>query len=263
MTARISLRNASFSYGSLAVWRNLNLEIEPGETICLLGPNGCGKTTLLNCIHGDLTLNEGDIFLDGQDIKTLSTADIARKMGYVFQEHTASFPYDSLEIVRMGRAPHLKIFQSPSESDTRMAEKIMQDMGIDYLSDRLYTQISGGERQLVLIARTLCQGPEMILFDEPTSHLDFKNQAVVLETIMRLSQMGLTIVLTSHFPNHAWLLSGRVAMMNHRGIVALGPADEVMNEKNLSETYGVKVKVYESRDGDRTVHYCTPDLGTL
>jgi iron complex transport system ATP-binding protein len=260
MAARISISHASFSYGEQEIWRDINLEVERGETICLLGPNGCGKTTLLNCIHGDLVLKEGVIFLDGQDIRNMNITDIALKMGYVFQEHTSSFPYDSLEVVRMGRAPHLKIFQSPTEVDTRLAASIMTDMGIGYLAKKRYTRISGGERQLVLIARTLCQGPEIILFDEPTSHLDFKNQALVLETIARLSQMGLTIVFTSHFPNHAWLLKGRVVMMNNKGLVASGLSEEVMTEENLSKTYGVRVKVYRAQDGERTINFCNPEL---
>jgi iron complex transport system ATP-binding protein len=260
MAAKIKISRASFSYGDQEVWRDIDLEIEEGETVCLLGPNGCGKTTLLNCVHGDLTLKQGEITLAGQDIRTMSSTEIARKVGYVFQEHTASFPYASLEVVRMGRAPHLKIFQAPSESDTLLAEHIMENLGISYLVNKRYTQISGGERQLVLFARTLCQNPEVILFDEPTSHLDFKNQAIILATITRLSRMGLTILLTSHFFNHAWLLNGRVAMMNDGGFVAVGPADEVMTEANLSETYGVKVKVYKAMNGNNAVNFCTPEL---
>jgi len=236
--------------------------LEKGETICLLGPNGCGKTTLLNCIHGDFVLSSGEILIDGQDVKTMTIAERAMKMGYVFQEHSAPFPYSSLEVVRMGRAPHLGLFQAPTKKDTVLAEKIMDEMGIGHLSAKRYTMLSGGERQLVLIARTLCQEPEMILFDEPTSHLDFKNQALILRTISRLADKGLTIIMTSHFPNHAWLLSSRVAMMGRGGIVAEGPADTVMTAENLSETYGLKVKVFRVTDGDSAINFCTPDPET-
>ncbi len=260
MTAKVSVSSACFSYGEKEVWRDINLNVEKGETICLLGPNGCGKTTLLNCIHGDLALKSGDIYIDGRNIKTMAVTEIARSVGYVFQEHRAPFPYSSLEVVRMGRAPHLGLFQAPSRDDTELARSIMEEMGIGYLAAKRYTNISGGERQLVLIARTLCQQPEMILFDEPTSHLDFKNQALVLRTISRLTRKGLTIIMTSHFPNHAWLLSSRVAMMDNNGFVALGPAEEVMTEENLSETYGVRVKVYEAKDDHKTVNFCTPEF---
>ena len=224
------------------------------------GPNGCGKTTLLNCIHGDFTLQSGNITIDGHEVKAMSFTEIARVMGYVFQEHSAPFPHSSLEVVRMGRAPHLGLFQVPSRKDTELAWDIMEEMGIGHLADKPYTNISGGERQLVLIARTLCQGPEIILFDEPTSHLDFKNQALVLQTISRLAAKGLTIIMTSHFPNHAWLLRSRIAMMDNNGFVAIGPAEEIMTEENLSATYGLRVKVYQAKDGQGTINFCSPEF---
>lgn len=259
MTVELSVRSASFSFGDKEVWRNINLEVEKGESICLLGPNGCGKTTLLNCIHGDLRLNSGEVQVAGRDVTTMSVTDIALKMGYVFQEHSAPFPYTSLEVVRMGRSPHLGLFQMPSSQDTELARDIMASMGISYLESKRYTNISGGERQLVLIARTLCQEPDIILFDEPTSHLDFRNQALVLQTISRLSKRGLTIVMTSHFPNHAWVLNSHVAMMGQDGMLAVGTAEEVMTAANLSATYGIEVNVYQGVSGDRTINFCAPE----
>jgi len=159
----------------------------------------------------------------------------------------------------MGRAPHLGLFQAPSRQDTELARSVMEEIGIGHLAAQRYTNISGGERQLVLIARTLCQEPEIILFDEPTSHLDFKNQAIVLQTMSRLASKGLTIIMTSHFPNYAWLLSSRVAMMGNNGFVAVGPAEEVMTEQNLTVTYGMKVKVYKGVNGNSTINFCTPE----
>ena len=260
MTVKVQIKAAGFSYGYKQVWQGINLGVEDGETICLLGPNGCGKTTLLNCIHGDLPLQQGEIAIDGQAVKAMTVTETARRIGYVFQEHSAPFPYNSLEVVRMGRAPHLGLFQSPSRADAVLARRIMTEMRIDHLCNKRYTEISGGERQLVLIARTLCQEPEIILFDEPTSHLDFRNQALVLDTIRRLSQKGLTIIMTSHFPNHAWQLSSRVAMMSNGGFVAVGPVEEVMTESNLSETYGLKVRVHQALDGNRAIKFCTPEF---
>lgn len=260
MTVELSVRSASFRFGDKEVWRNIDLEVEKGDSICLLGPNGCGKTTLLNCIHGDLRLRSGEIKVMGQDVYSMSVTEIAQKMGYVFQEHSAPFPYTSLEVVRMGRSPHLGLFQMPSSQDTERARDIMATMGISYLESKRYTNISGGERQLVLIARTLCQEPDIILFDEPTSHLDFRNQALVLQTISRLSNRGLTIIMTSHFPNHAWVLDSKVAMMSQEGLLAVGPAEEVMTEANLSVTYGIDVKVYKGVSGDKTINFCAPDF---
>ena len=260
MAVKIAVHSASFSYGQKTVWQNISFDVEKGETLSILGPNGCGKTTLLNCIHGNLKLKDGDIRIDDQDIQSINVMEIAQKIGYVFQEHSAPFPYSSLQIVKMGRAPHLGIFQSPTFQDTAMALKVMEDMGISHLAYRRYTELSGGERQLVLIARTLCQDPEIILFDEPTSHLDFKNQALVLQTLSRLAAKGFTIIMTSHFPNHAWLLSSKVAMMRPSGFVAVGLAEEVMTEENLSDTYGMHIKLYKGVSGDSTINFCTPEF---
>lgn len=259
MAGKISVRSASFSYGEKRVWHDLNLEIESGETLCLLGANGCGKTTLLNCIHDDLRLESGSILLDGRDIHSLGVRDIAKQVGYVFQEHSAPFPYKVIDVVRMGRTPHLGLFESPSKSDTMIANDIISSLGIGHLAQKRYTQISGGERQLVLIARTLCQEPEIILLDEPTSHLDFGNQAMVLKTIRHLSQKGLTIIMTTHFPNHAWLFSSRVALMNGGELVSVGTAVEAMSPEILSQTYGIKVKIYTVKDTTGDVKFCMPD----
>ena len=258
MTSKISIKDAAFSYGDTMVWKGLHLDVDAGETLCLLGPNGCGKTTLLNCIHGDLSLKSGRITIDGTEIKTLAVRDIARRIGYVFQEHSIPFPYSVLEIIRMGRAPHLGLFEGPSAADTRLAQHIMASLGISHLANKRYTEISGGERQLVLIGRTLCQEPDVILLDEPTSHLDLKNQAVVLRTVKRLSEEGLTIIITTHFPNHAWLFTGRTVLMNRGKFIALGPAAEVMTEANLSEVYGIRVRVLSAgADGGR-IRFCSP-----
>lgn len=261
ISVKLSIKNASFGYnGREPVWENINLEVREGECLCLLGPNGCGKTTLFNCIAGTYALNSGSIRINRKNVQDFSIHELARTMGIVFQDHVAPFPYSSLEVVRMGRTPHLGMFESPSKQDTQMAYRVMNELGIAHLAEKSYTHISGGERQLVLIARTLCQEPEIILFDEPTSHLDFKNQAMILQTIKRLSGQGMTIVLTSHFPNHVWKIGTAVAMLGNRHLVAQGPVEKVMTEENLSETYGVAVKIYKAVSGGGSMRYCEPDL---
>jgi len=258
---KLSIKDAAFGYNERElIWENINIDVMEGECLSLLGPNGCGKTTLFNCVNGNFRLKKGAIYANGKDIRSYGIVELAKTIGIVFQDHTAPFPYSSLEVVRMGRTPHLKIFGSPSRRDTEMAYRIMEEMGIVHLAGKRYTQISGGERQLVLIARTLCQEPEMILFDEPTSHLDFRNQALVLRTIKDLSRKGMTIVMTSHFPNHVWKIGGSVAMLGYRGMVAHGTVDEVMTEKNLSETYGVEVKIYDARAGNFKTRFCDPHM---
>lgn len=262
MNPKIRIEKASFSFGPKSIWADLDLDIYPGQAICLLGPNGCGKTTLLNCIHGVFRTLSGNIFLDGTLVHDLKISDLAKKIGYVFQDHSAPFPYPVIEVVRMGRAAHLGLFQSPSSKDTEKAEEILDSMGIIYLRDMRYTEISGGERQLVLIARSLAQEPEVILLDEPTSHLDLKNQAHILNMITRLVNKGLTVVMTSHFPDHALFFPCQVATMNHGGFVDVGQALEIMTEENLYKTYGLRVKIYSVFDPTKgeKVRFCVPCL---
>ena len=258
---KISVQDAGFSYdGSNFVWQHINLDIPEGECFCLLGPNGCGKTTLFNCINGSYGLKQGRVLVNGKDVRDYSIGDLAHVMGIVYQEHSAPFPYTSLEVVRMGRTPHLGLLGTPSRQDTEFAYQVMCELGIEDLAGKSYTQISGGERQMVLIARTMCQQPEIMLFDEPTSHLDFKNQALVLKTVKKLSERGITIVMTSHFPNHVWNVGTSVAMMNYDGLVARGPVEQVMTEENLTRTYGIPVKIYSAECDGRLTRYCDPEL---
>ena len=259
MAPKLAIKNASFGYnGNDLVWKDIHIDVQEGDCLCMLGPNGSGKTTLLNCINGTFQLKSGSISINGRNIKSYSIVELARTIGIVFQEHSAPFPYSSLEVVRMGRTPYLGMFETPSRKDTDLAYQIMDDLGIAHLANKSYTHISGGERQLVLIARTLCQEPQIILFDEPTSHLDFKNQAMVLRTIKKLSQNGMTIVMTSHFPNHVWKIGTHVAMLGFNGMVVQGRVNDVMTEEYLTTTYNVEVKIFEAESETVKTRYCEP-----
>lgn len=264
LIAQISVEDASFAYTEgRYIWQHVNMQVEDGDCYCILGANGCGKTTLFSCLNGDNRLKSGRIMVNGKNIRDYSVTELAQTMGIVFQDHTAPFPYTALEVVRMGRAPYIGVFQTPDKEDTKMAMEVMEELEISHLADKKYTQISGGERQLVLIARTLCQKPQMILFDEPTSHLDFKNQAMVMRTIKRLSNRGLTMVMTSHFPNHVWQVGTNVALMGNGGIIAQGPVEQVMTEENLEATYGVKVNIIRSIVHGKEAVFCEADTNLL
>ncbi len=245
MGVMLEVRQASFAYADgHRVLHGLDLVAERGDILCLLGPNGCGKSTLLRCIAGILKLDSGETYVDGQSLNRRGRQQTARFIGYVPQEHAASFPYTVLQVVVMGRAPYLGVFSAPSRQDLRIAEEALDQVGISHLRHRRYTEISGGERQLVLVARVLTQQPSILLLDEPTSHLDFGNQMLLLRTIRRLArEQHLTVVMATHFPNHALLISSHVSLMKDGRFVAVGTPDRVITEDNLELLYGIAVRI--------------------
>jgi len=260
---RIRLESAAFSYGKHPIFRGLNLQLEQGKILCLLGPNGCGKTTLLRCVSGLAPLQEGRVLVDGKDMALFGEVERARIIGFVFQEHNVLFPYTVLDVVRMGRAPHLGLFSVPSKQDTQIAEEAIELVGIARLRLQRYTEISGGERQLALIARALAQEPSILLLDEPTSHLDFGNQTLILETISRLTrQRGLAVLMATHVPDHALFIATEVALMKAGDFLATGTPREVVTEKNLKDLYGIDVRIVavSGADGTATVHSAVPLL---
>ena len=259
MVPKIEVINGSFSYNRKdTIWENVNLQVNEGDCVCLLGANGCGKTTLLHTMCGAHSITGGQVLVNGKPIQDYAITELAQTVGIVYQDHTVSFPYTSLEVVRMGRAPYLNMFQTPSREDTLLAYEVMKELGIADIAEKSYSKISGGQRQLVLIARTLCQQPDVILFDEPTSHLDFKNQAIVMKTLQKLSDRGMTIVMTSHFPSHAWQVGTKVVLMGNHGIIAQGTPEEIMTEDNLSGIYDVRVRIVNKQTEGSKAFFCEP-----
>lgn len=240
---RLELRNVTCGYGGRPVVSRVSLPVDTGEILYLLGPNGTGKTTLFKTILGLLKLQEGEILVDGESISDWSRSRIARVMGYIPQAHNPPFPFKVLDVVLMGRTAHLSAFASPSEKDIEKAMEAIDTMNISHLRDKVYTEISGGERQLVLISRALAQEPQVLIMDEPTSNLDFGNQMLVLSQVRRLARLGLAVVMSSHFPGHA-LLNGTKVLLLHKGkIFGAGRPEEMVTEKSLKSLYGVDVRI--------------------
>lgn len=249
----VQVSNASFSYGSKKVFNNISFNIRKGEVFCVLGPNGCGKTTLLDCVLGILKLKEGNVLIGNTDLRELRENKLAEKMAYVPQNHERSFPYKVKEIVLMGRAHKTSFFTSPCEEDKKIAMDALEKVGISELADVPYTQISGGQCQLVMIARALAQQPEIIVMDEPTSHLDFKNELVVLETVADLvKKHNISILMATHFPNHAYYFETNhvpttLVLMNNGIFEEKGKPYDVLNEQNIVDTYNINSKVLDFR----------------
>jgi len=249
--------NASYSYGGKEnVFEDISFFLKKGETLCILGPNGIGKSTLLKCLGNVLKLSEGSVFIEGKDISSMSRTEIAQKIGYVPQSDQSVFPCSILDFVMLGRAPHLPFFSSPGEKDLTIAENAINKVGISHLRDRPVTEVSGGERQLALIARALAQEPEILLLDEPTSHLDFGNQVRVLNLIERLASQGTSVIMSTHFPDHGFIGSKKVAIMLENDFIDQGTAEEVITKENMALAYGVDVTIDHVSSIQRNV--CLP-----
>lgn len=235
--------------GSRRVLCRVSLELERGDIWCLLGPNGAGKTTLLKCINRTIRPDNGCVSINGSDVSTYSTSEMARMIGTVSQDREVVPPYEVVDVVVMGRTSYVGLFKSPSSLDYELAYDALDTVGISRLSQRQYSQLSGGERQLTLIARALVQQPQIVLLDEPTTFLDFGNQLLVLQTVQRLAdERGLTVVFTTHYPNYAFWFAERVGLMKEGRLTATGVPDSVLTESSLSEIYGMDLAIVMARD---------------
>ena len=259
MEMRIEVKGAEFSYGKREnIFEDLNFDVEAGGIFAILGPNGCGKTTLLKSLLDMLKLRRGVIHLDGRDVRSMKRNEIGRAIGYVSQTRSSEFTYTVLQMVVMGRASHLGLFSSPSDKDFEIAREAIESVGISHLTENIYSNISGGESQLVLIARALATQPEALILDEPTSQLDFKNQMLILGTLDKLAkERAFTIVITTHFPNHALLVSHKALLFNGKKYV-VGEVEDVITEQNLKDAYGVDVRILSYDYGRGSVRAVVP-----
>lgn len=258
---KLDLLDVSCGYGQKNILSNITFSIESGKILCILGPNGVGKSTLFKTILGFLKLQHGSILLDGESILNWSRRKLAKSIAYVPQTQAQPFPFSVLEVVTMGRTAHLRSFESPSKKDVEIAESSLDRLEILFLKNRIFSELSGGERQMVLIARALTQQPQVLIMDEPTSNLDFGNQIRTLKQINRLAQSGLCIVMTSHFPDHAFLCSANVVLLQKDKSYQTGVFDKVVTEENLRKAYGIDVKIIHTVDDKGAViKACVPVL---
>lgn len=256
----IRVENLSFSrHGAvLPVLDNVSLRVETGRVACLLGPNGAGKSTLLDCILGLHATWRGMAAIDGQDVRRLSRRRMARLVAYVPQSVQAVFAFDVAQMVVMGRAPHLGLTASPKAGDRRAAESALKATGILHLRGRPFTELSGGERQLVLIARALAQETPVVILDEPAAALDLGNQGRVLRLIRDLAAGGRTVLMTTHLPDHAFALGGDAILMKAGRIIAAGPAARVCSQAAMSGLYDAPLRMLS--DGGNSLAAYVPRL---
>ncbi len=240
----IRVENLSFAYEEdVPVLGDISFELRPGTFCALMGGNGSGKTTLLKCLSSLLKIPRGRILVNGNDLAVMARREIARSLSMVPQEHSLVFPYTVKDMVLMGRAPYIDTFAMPGRADRHRAQAALEDVGIAHLSGKLFTRISGGERQLTMIARALAQDTPVMLLDEPTSHLDFRNQIRTLSIVRRLvREKGLLAVMATHDPNHVLQFADYVMVIEDGRLALKGRPDAVINRENIAKIYGVDVE---------------------
>ena len=236
---KLEVRDLSYSYdGHRTIFSDVSFELRAGDVFVILGANGAGKSTLLDCVSNMLKPKTGQVLIKGRDINELSERELACCMGYVPQISTPAFSYTVRDFVVMGRAPHLGLLKVPGDEEYAIADEVLEYMGISHLADKIYSNISGGERQQVQIAKVLTQKTEIILFDEPTNHLDYGNQHKIIQEIAQLAKdNSIAVVMTSHMPDHAMLLNSKVGILDRTGHMTVGTPQEVMSEESLRTLY--------------------------
>jgi len=255
----LNVRDFRCGYGSRIVVDRASIDLAPGDILSLLGPNGVGKTTLFRSLLNLLPALGGEILLDGENVARWTSRDRARAIAYVPQEHAPPFPYRVEDVVLMGATSRLGAFSMPSAKDRERAAETLDALGIGCLRERVYTEISGGERQMTLIARALMQNPRIMVLDEPTSSLDFANQVRVLALVRDFASSGVAVIMTSHSPAHVFLCSSKVTLMGKDGWIATGTVDEILTEENLRRVYGIPVKIADiALDDGTSVRTCVP-----
>lgn len=255
----LEVRELSCGYGGRALVGGASFAVGRGEFACIIGANGCGKTTLLKTVLGLLPPLAGSVLVHGVPVSAMDERQRARALAYIPQAHRPPFPYSVADVVLMGRTPHVGRFSTVSHNDRRVAWDALCQLGIEGLAECTYTRLSGGQQQLVLIARALAQQPELIVMDEPTASLDFGNQQTVLSRMRDLSRGGASVLMVTHDPHQAIYCADTVIVIKDGGVARIGTPDEVITRATLEEIYGTPVDVVDvPLHGGGTRRVCIP-----
>ncbi len=252
----IEVKDLCFSYGEREVLHGVSFKAEQGEFLSILGPNGVGKSTLFRCVLGLLRDYTGSITVEGRDAKSLSIREAAKLVAYIPQSSHPAFNYSVRDIVLMGTTSGLGTFSTPKKEDVRRVEEALEKIGISHLAERCFHRISGGERQLALIARALVQRAPVLMLDEPTASLDFGNQLLVLTQARELAREGYTVIQTTHNPEQSYMFSDRILALRGGEVLTEGRPKDVLTSDMMRQLYGVEVEVSSLFDDRARV--CTP-----
>ena len=252
----VEVKNLSFSYGEREVLHDVSFSVNAGEYLSILGPNGVGKSTLFRCVLGLLRDYTGSVTVEGRDARGLSIREAAKLIAYIPQSSHPAFNYSVRDIVLMGTTSGLGTFSTPKREDIRRVDEALEKIGIPHLADRCFHRISGGERQLVLIARALVQRAPVLMLDEPTASLDFGNQLLVLTQARELAREGYTVIQTTHNPEQSFMFSDRILALRDGRVLTEGRPRDVLTSDTMRRLYGVEVEVSSLFDDRARV--CTP-----
>ncbi len=254
----ITVENLSFSYGNHKVLDNISFSVRQGDFLSVLGPNGVGKSTLFRCIMGLLKPESGVITLDNKSIASYTGEQLAKRIAYIPQSHSPVFNYSVEDMVLMGTTGGIGPFASPGKAQFKLAGEAMEKIGISHLKNRPYNNISGGERQLCLIARAIAQQAKILIMDEPSASLDFGNRIKVMQTVRSLTDAGYTVIQSTHDPEGAYMYSDKILALHKGRILARGKPEDVITSDVISALYGVKVQVIGMENDKMRV--CMPDF---
>ena len=245
----LATRDLTIGYPRRKLAANISFVLNKGEAVAILGPNGSGKTTLFRTLLGLLPASAGEVMLNDKSIATVTPAEIARSMAYVPQAAAGFFNFSVIEVVEMARAAHLAWYAQPDAKDRAIAERALAELNISAFANREFAELSGGERQLVMIARALASEAPIILLDEPTASLDFGNQFLILDELARLKQRGVSVLFTTHNPDQALRIADRTLTISREGVINIGATRAVVTRDSLAALYAIDVQLVPGPDG--------------
>ncbi len=255
----LQVKNLSGGYGKKIICKNISFNIEKKDVVCIVGPNGSGKTTLIKLILSLLKKTNGNVYVNNQETSQLTSRERAKIIAYVPQQHSLQFSLSVFDVVLMGRTSHIPGFASPSQEDENFVKKCLEELKLQHLASELYDTLSSGQKQMVLIARALCQKPQILIMDEPTANLDYYNQSIVIKTIQSLSKQGYSILITSHDLNQPFLYANKVAMLKKGLLHIFDTTEKALTKENLEAVYELSMDVISAKDRNGLIRkICVP-----